>query len=138
MPENPLVGTTFDNGDLVDMRTVKILENNGFKPSKDHYWKDGFTGEKPGDKITFEIDAPTIGVIYKRSNKPMGHARVIVDGKQVAVLEAWFNQTWRYTPHHQIIRNQPGKHVITIEIMDEKNAGSEGHGFELCTLTIAK
>ena len=38
MPEKPLVGTTFDNGDLQDMNTVKILENNGFKPSKDHYW----------------------------------------------------------------------------------------------------
>ncbi|MCR5379961.1 MAG: SGNH/GDSL hydrolase family protein [Lentisphaeria bacterium] len=138
MPDKPLVGTTFDNGDLQDMNTVKILENNGFKPSKDHYWKDGFTGEKPGDKITFEIDAPTIGIIFKRSNKAMGHARVIVDGKQTAVLEAWFNQTWRYTPHHQIIRNQPGKHVITIEIMNEKNAGSEGNAFEICTLTIAK
>ena len=138
IPGKPLVGTTFDHGDLMDMKSVKILENNGFQPTQDHYWKDGFTGSKTGDKITFEIDAPTIGIIFRRSNQPMGHARVIVDGKQTAVLEAWFNQTWRYTPYHQIIRDQPGKHIVTIEIMDEKNPHSEGNNFEICTLTIAK
>ena len=92
----------------------------------------GLQADKPGSKFSVEIDAPTCAMLFFRINGPMGKARVTVDGKEACVCDAWFAQTWGgYTPYQLLWRDKPGKHVVVVEVLAEKNPASAGHAFEV-------
>lgn len=141
LPESPLVGRTFDRGRVWRTGDLKILENSGFGPFRDpknSKWKDGLRAAKPGDRLVFEVDAPTCGILYFRVNGPMGRARVTVDGAAPQVLDGWFGQTWGgYTPYALLWRDHPGRHVVAIEVLEEKMPASTGHAFELDAVLTA-
>ena len=62
----------------------------------DHF-KNGWIGKKPGDKITFEVEASCIAVQYKKTiHKPALRARMILDGDEtnVILLDANTDQTY--------------------------------------------
>ena len=62
----------------------------------DHF-KNGWIGKKPGDKITFEVEASCIAVQYKKIiHKPALRARMILDGDEtnVILLDANTDQTY--------------------------------------------
>ena len=119
------------------MSDVKLLENKGFTRgahARNHKWAKcgGLQADKPGSKFSVEIDAPTCAMLFFRINGPMGKARVTVDGEEVCVCDAWFAQTWGgYTPYQLLWRDKPGKHVVVVEVLAEKNPASAGHAFEV-------
>ena len=137
LPSKPLVGTTFDTGRVLTMSDVKLLENKGFTRgahARNHKWAKcgGLQADKPGSRFSVEIDAPTCAMLFFRINGPMGKVRVTVDGKEACVCDAWFALTWGgYTPYQLLWRDKPGKHVVTVEVLEEKNPGSAGHAFEV-------
>jgi hypothetical protein len=137
LPSKPLVGTTFDTGRVLVASDLKLLENTGFTRgahARNYKWAKigGLQADKPGSKFSLEIDAPTCAMLFFRINGPMGKARVTVDGEEVCICDAWFAQTWGgYTPYQLLWRDKPGKHVVAVEVLEEKNPASAGHAFEV-------
>ena len=137
LPSKPLVGTTFDTGRVLTLSDVKVLENKGFRRgahARNQKWAKvgGLMADKPGSRFSVEIDAPTCALLFFRLNGPMGRARVSVDGREVCVCDAWFAQTWGgYTPYQLLWRDKPGKHVVTVEVLEDKSPDSTGHTFEV-------
>ena len=142
LPAKPLVGTSFDMGRVWHTAELKVLENRGFGPCQDpknRKWKDGLRGTKVGDRLVFEVDAPTCALLHFRVNGPMGRARVTVDGKDPRILDGWFDQTWGgYTPYVLLWRDRPGRHVVVIEIVEQtSDKVTSGHAFELDAVLTA-
>ena len=143
LPAKPLVGTTFDTGRVLVASDLKLIENTGFARgahARNYQWvqRGGLRADKPGSKFSVEIDAPTCAMLFFRINGPMGKARVTVDGEEVCVCDAWFAQTWGgYTPYQQLWRDKPGKHVVAVEVLEEKNPASAGHAFEVDAFLVA-
>ena len=136
LPEKPLVGRSFDSGKVWRPLELKILENRGFvrfSDPKNHQFKDNLRGAKPGDRLVFEIDAPTCGMLHFRINGPMGRAKVTVDGSEPRILDGWFDQTWGgYVPYTLLWRDRPGRHVVALEIVEAtSDKAGNGHLFEL-------
>jgi len=132
----PLVGTTYDTGRVVPAGEVKFLENKGFVPGKhprNFQWKTALRGSKPGDRLVFEVDAPTCALLFYRIRGGLGRAKVTVDGGAPIMLDGWFDKTWGgYTPIEQLWRDKPGRHVVALEISAEtSDTETSGHGFEL-------
>ena len=78
-----------------------ILE--GFQPDhapQEHItqmFRRGFTGEKPGERITFLVEGTGIAVQYRKSvRKPAPIARVVVDDcrERAVLLDANFEEDW--------------------------------------------
>lgn len=129
----PLVGAAFDSGEVIDPGTLEIVSNKGFTlGDADRRWGQPWKANTPGASVSFALDGPTIAMLFWRINGPMGKARISIDGEVVTVVDAWFAQTWGgYTPYQLICKNKPGRHVVTIEVLDEKSPESAGHAFEL-------
>jgi len=129
----PLVGTAFDSGEVVDPKTLDIISNQGFAlGDADRRWGQPWKSTTPGASISFAVDGPTIAMLFWRIKGPMGKARIRIDGEDAAAVDAWFAQTWGgYTPYQLICKNKPGRHVVTIDVLDEKNPDSDGYAFEL-------
>lgn len=136
LPAKPLVGTTFDTGKVIPASHLKLLENKGFAVGSDprnYKCRNGLRGTKAGDRLVFEVDAPTCELLFFRIRGGMGRAKVTVDGGAPQVLEAWFSGTWGgYTPTQLLWRDRPGRHVVALEICGEtSDAETNGHAFEL-------
>jgi len=69
----------------------------------------------------------------------MGKAKIQVDAGKPIVFDGWFNQTWGgYRCTNLLAKDlKPGKHTVRIELLSEKNPGSEGHEFRLFGLGAA-
>ena len=92
----------------------------------------GLVARKPGDRLVVEVDAPTCALLFYRIQGPSGMAQISVDGKPVCTCDGWFAQTWGgYTPYQLLWRDSPGRHVVTIEVLEKSNPKSTGHEFEV-------
>lgn len=143
LPEKPLVGHTFDTGRVVALDEAKIVENRGFElgvNAKARHLGKVLVGTNAGDRVTFEIDAPTCAILYYKINGPMGRAKVSIDGETSTMLDGWFEKTWGgYTQLQLLWRDRPGRHLVTFEILEEtsdKVAG--GHRFEISALLMTE
>lgn len=134
LPAQPLHGTCFDDGEMLELDKLKVVDNQGFVceiiKKRARY---GYTwhATKPGAKIAFEVEGPLVSILYSRLKQPFGRAVVRVDGKEVCRLEGFHDQWWTYTPVQELFRNAPGKHLIEVETLHEKHPKSEGYGFEI-------
>ena len=138
LPAKPLVGTTFDTGRVLTVDKLKILENRGFargSNKRNFQWLrqgGGLMARKPGDRLVVEVDAPTCALLFYRIQGPCGTAQISVDGKPVCTCDGWFALTWGgYTPYQLLWRDSPGRHVVTIEVLEKGNPKSTGHEFEI-------
>lgn len=134
LPAQPLHGSRFDDGEMLDLSQVRVVTNQGFTCELiKGYARYGYTwhAEKPGSRLTLEVEGPLVSILYSRLKRPLGRAVIRVDGKQVCKLEAFHAQWWTYTPVQEILRDAPGKHLVDIEVLNEKDPKSEGYGFEL-------
>jgi len=134
-PAKPLLSSTYDHGTIKMANEMKYSEQVGFVSAPARHGKkfDGvLAGTKPGDKLVFETDSPTLTLLYWMLRDDFGRARVTVDGKEVTVLEGWFSATWggKAMPI-EIYRDRPGHHTVSIEIVPERAKESNGHRFEL-------
>ena len=61
------------------------------------HWKNGWVGQKPGDKITFEVDASCIAVQYRKTiRRPALRAQLVLDGDAAypVLLDGNFDEDW--------------------------------------------
>jgi hypothetical protein len=70
---------------------------------------------------------------------PMGKAKMQVDDTPPVIRDAWFDQTWGGYRATQVLARdlKPGPHRVRIELLEEKNPGSDGHEFRLLGLAAA-
>ena len=137
----PLHGTTFGPGRVIPAVDLKLAANRGFEVShdpKNQRWPKALRGRKPGDTLSFEVDAPTCAILHFVVKGPMGRADVKVDGRPVTTVDGWFDKTWGgMTKYTLLWRDRPGRHTVEITISGEKSEGSEGFDFELDAVLTA-
>ena len=107
--------------------------NNGWAyDPKIKAWK----SDQPGSVIEFAVAGRVLFTMHYVVKGPMGKARVLVDGKPVRELNAWFDQTWGgYRQTNEAARDlPPGRHRVRIELLAERNPGSSGQ--EFCILGL--
>ncbi len=130
---NPLISDTFEN--------TSVLTADGLAGDALQGWQaiDGAYGrawrtETPGQVLEFNLEGTAIGLAYKKQKGGFGRARVSVDGEAIETLEGYFPQDWGggYTPFFLAKRDlPPGRHKLSITVLDEKADESPGHAFEI-------
>ena len=132
----PLFSDLYEFTALFEAPDLKPVSNSGW--TLDEKWK-CWRAVKPGSVITFEIDGTALFSMHLVVKRPMGKASVQVDGGKPSVLEGWFNQTWGGYRNTTLLAKdlKPGKHTVRVELLEEKNPGSEGHEFVLYGLGAA-
>ncbi|MBO7403239.1 MAG: SGNH/GDSL hydrolase family protein [Lachnospiraceae bacterium] len=126
-PKEPLTQNRFEHAD----RILNDGEANlsGFEKdlspkqaSWDHF-HNGWTAVKPGDKISFELDAAVIAVQYRKTPElPAIKAVCVLDGNKTApvVLDGAFDETWGDCLFCETVLNdkKPEKHTIEITVTE--------------------
>lgn len=132
----PLFSDLYEHTALFEAPELMPLSNSGWV--LDTVWKN-WTSDKPGSVIEFEINGTAIFMMHFVIKGAMGKARVSVDGGTPLVYDGWFNQTWGgYRSTNLLAKDlKPGRHVVRIELLGEKNPGSDGHAFKLFGLGAA-
>lgn len=69
----------------------------------------------------------------------MGKVKVTVDEGSPVTIDAWFDQTWGGYRYMNVVgKNLPqGKHIVRIELLQEKNEQSAGNEFRVLMLGSA-
>ena len=140
MPQ-PLYGTRYDKGRFCLMQDAKIVENKGFFPLRDNCWGVGLACTNACGRLVFEVEGPTVAILYRLGNKPYnwGKMSVKIDGKDaVTGLDCFRDQWWWYTPSIFLCRDRPGRHVVEVETLAEKNPASKGYGCHLTGLLVSE
>lgn len=104
------------------------------------FFKNGWIGRKPGDKIVFELEAACIAVQYRKTiARPALRARLVLDGdgEHAMVLDGNFEEDWGDCLYLEPVlhHGENKKHVIEIEIMG--NETKEAAPFYLLSLIVA-
>jgi hypothetical protein len=86
-------------------------------------FKNGWTGNKVGDRITFEFEGDKIAVQYRKSiHQPAPIAIAVIDDNkdQAVVLDANFTETWgdKLELQDVFIGGLEGKHTLTVTITE--------------------
>jgi hypothetical protein len=132
----PLFSDLYEYTSLFEAPDLKPLSNSGW--TLDKTWKTWWS-DKPGSVIEFEMNGTAIFSMHLVVKRAMGKAKLQVDGGAPVVYDGWFNQTWGgYRCTNLLAKDlKPGKHVVRIELLEEKNPGSDGHEFKLYGLGSA-
>jgi lysophospholipase L1-like esterase len=132
----PLFGDLHEHTALFEAPDLKPLRNKGWRlDEKSKSW----VSDQPGSVIEFEINGRAIFSMHFVVKRGMGKARFQVDGGKPVVHDGWFNQTWGGYRSTQLLAKDlpPGRHTVRVELLEEKNSGSEGHEFRLFGLGAA-
>ncbi len=126
----PLFSDLYEFTALFEAPDLKPLNNSGWKLDET---RQNWVSDKPGSVIEFEIDGTAIFTMHFVIKRAMGKAKFQVDGGAPTVYDGWFNQTWGgYRSTNLLAKDlKPGKHVVRIELLEEKNPGSDGHEFKI-------
>ena len=135
----PLFGTRFDQGEFCLMKDARIIENKGFFPLRDHCWGEGLACTNAGDRIVFEVEGATVALLYRLGRDPFnwGKVDVTIDGQPAARgLNCYRDQWWWYTPSLFLCKDTPGRHVVEVVALPEKDAKSNGFGCHLTGILV--
>jgi lysophospholipase L1-like esterase len=126
----PLFSDLYEHTALFEAPDLKPLSNTGW--TLDEKAK-GWRSDKPGSVIEFEIDGTALFSMHFVVKRAMGKASLRVDGGVPVVYDGWFNQTWGgYRSTNLFAKDlKPGKHTVRVQLLEEKNHGSDGHEFIL-------
>jgi len=132
----PLFGDLYEHTALFEAPDLKPISNTGWNlDEKSKTW----VSDKPGSVIEFEIHGQSIYSMHLVIKRAMGKAKLQVDGGTPVVYDGWFDQTWGGFRNTRLLAKdlKPGPHTVRIELLEEKNPGSDGHEFRLYGLGAA-
>lgn len=99
-------------------------------------FKNGWLGQRPGDRIAFSVTAGCIAVQYKKAVAPALRARLVLDGDEAGarVLDGHFPGGWGDWLYLEPVLHHgaPGPHTLALEALPA--AGGEDGGAEPFTL----
>jgi lysophospholipase L1-like esterase len=132
----PLFSDLYEHTSLFEAPDLKPISNTGW--ALDTTGKN-WVSDKPGSVIAFEINGTAIFSMHFVIKRAMGKAKMQVDNNTPVIYDGWFNQTWGgYRSTNLLAKDlKPGKHIVRIELLEEKNPGSDGHEFKLFGLGAA-
>ncbi len=136
MNSNGYMDAQLLTGDLLDPDA-----NNGWEKGETDRFTPGWIATRPGQSISFTVEAANIGVIYERkSNGRMGRAQVQVDDLESVELEGHFTANWEGYPAGELIAAnlEEGKHRVTITFMSEHYPDSTGELFKVCAIMASR
>ena len=123
---------------------VALREAADLKPVKNEGWAfdaptKSWRSDKPGSVVEFEMNGLAIYSMHFIVKQAMGKARMQADDAPPVIRDGWFDQTWGgYRSTQALARDlKPGPHRVRIELLAEKNPGSDGHEFRLLGLGAA-
>lgn len=95
----------------------------------DHF-KNGWIGNRPGDRIMFEIEASCIAVQYRKTIRhPARNAELILDGdaKHAVLLDGNFDEEWGDCLYMEPVlhHGENGKHTVEIRVLPDENEAAE-------------
>lgn len=120
----PLTANAYENARRLTIRELSP-KLEGFRADPEEklghldHWKNGWVGQKPGDKITFEVDASCIAVQYRKTiRRPALRAQLVLDGDtaHAAVLDGNFDEDWGDCLYLQPILHHGEQKTHTVEI----------------------
>ena len=132
----PLFTDVYEHVTLLEAADLKPLNNEGWAfDTATQSWR----SDKPGSVLEFEIKGRAIHSMHFIVKGPMGKAKMQVDDAPPVIRDAWFDQTWGGYRSTQVLARdlKPGPHRVRIELLEEKNSGSDGHEFRLLGLGAA-
>jgi len=129
----PLTSDFFEFTSLYDGEMLIPRTNQGWVFDGSQKARAGWKSSVPGSLLEFEISGKIIYLSCWRIKGPMGKASVSIDGGNPVIMDAWFDQTWGgYRYMVQIGKNlNPGKHIIRVELLSDKNTLSTGTEFKV-------
>ena len=141
----PLTANSYENARRLTIREIcPQLEGFRADPAEklghlDH-WKNGWIGAKPGDRITFTVDASCIAVQYRKTiRRPALRAQLVLDGDTLhpVVLDGNFEEDWGDCLYLQPIlhHGEQKTHTVELTILPDKN--KDPTAFYLLSLIIA-
>ena len=135
----PLISDSFEFTSLLDGESLIPLANHNWVFDGSQKRFAGWKSSDPGSELEFEISGRQIYLSCWKIKGPMGKASVSIDGGIPVIVDAWFDQTWGgYRYMFQIGENlNPGKHIVRIELLSERNQQSEGNEFRILSLGSA-
>lgn len=104
------------------------------------HWKNGWIGQKPGDKITFEVDASCIAVQYRKTiRRPALRAQLVLDGDtaHAAVLDGNFDEDWGDCLYLQPVLHHGEHKTHTVELTILPTDTPDATEFYLMALIVA-
>ncbi len=142
--KSPITKNGFENTEIrINSNSTPVLE--GFVVDEsvptyfgDHF-KNGWIGEKNGDKITFVVDSTFLAIQYRKTiNKPSPKAKVIIDGvENDIVLDGNFSETWGDCLYIENIFQNQEKKFRKIEIEVFGASSEDGNPFYLLSIITA-
>lgn len=134
----PLFTDIFEYTKLLTADNITPLTNTGFTTTDGRLGK-AFIADKPLSIVTFEVEGTHIRLVYWKIKGDMGIANVWVDNLEPVKIDAWFNQDWGgYNCEVVIAKNlSPGKHILNVQLLEEKNKNSNGREFQIRAILAA-
>lgn len=134
----PLYTDIFEFAKLHTADTFVPIRNAGFTTSTERLGN-AWVADKPGSKLEFEVEGTHIRAVFWKIKKDMGIAIAQVDQLPTVNMDGWFEQDWGGYDCEVVLAKdlKPGKHKVTITILDENNTNSNGHRFQLSAIMAA-
>ncbi len=135
---DPLISDTFEFTTFQTADELTPTTNEGWG-AFDTWFGKGWEATEPGSVLEFEVEGTCVSLAHFTIKGDMGRARVTIDGEDAGTMDGWFGQDWGgYCNFHLAKRDlAPGKHVVRVELLDEKAAESNGHKFQLWLVMTA-
>ena len=119
-----ITGDLYKDAKISDRSTgdVTVKENNGFEEKSSPWnFQNGWTADKSGESITFEMEFKNLGMLYlKTVDGKTGKVSVSVDGNEVSTVDGDFTGGWGdYGTDTEVYRSdETAKHTVTVTVLD--------------------
>lgn len=136
----PLFGDEYERTELIEADSLCPVRNYGWELVRQNKQNGTFyKSSKPGSALEFEIRGRRLFLSYLKILGRAGRVRVIVDDKETAAIDSWFELKGDGYRENDMIFNgsEPGPHRVRVELLSERNPASRGNDFRILGLIAA-
>ena len=134
---NPLVSADYAHTTLQEAADLKPVANQGWSYRPD---LKAWHADAPGSSLELRLQGRSVLFMSQVIRGAMGRASVQVDDQPAKIIDGWFAGTWGGYRNTTVLAEGLAPevaHRIKITLLEEKNAGSTGHGFSIYGLGAA-
>ena len=127
----PLTTDAYEHTALQEAADLKPLTSSGWTF---HPELKAWHAEQPGSILELSVKGRSILFMSHVIRGAMGRAKVQVDAQPPKIIDGWFSGTWGGYRSTAVLAEglaPETPHRIKIELLEEKNPESTGHGFSL-------
>lgn len=139
LPE-PYTSGGYTNAKLYASDNLAADDLGGWAPGPTLIFSPGWIAQAKNDPLVFTVEGTNIGIIYEKlNNGTMGRVKVQIDEMLPRTIEGHFESaTFGGFAAYELFPDlPPGKHVVSIQMIDSHHAGSTGENFRIAGITVA-